>query len=108
MRFPTDRILHKTAFDGPVVDHYLERKIAQTANACEMRNANINSKFEALSPRLVTKVISSVASLPDITKRLRAFGNLLSLTMLDPSALTNWIRAQIAHSKNNAIDMSGM
>ena len=26
----TDRQVHTTAFDGPVVDHWLERKIAQT------------------------------------------------------------------------------
>ena len=29
--FPTDRTAHTTPFDGPVVDHCLERKIAQTA-----------------------------------------------------------------------------
>ena len=29
--FPTDRTVHTTAFDKPVVDHWLEQKIAQTA-----------------------------------------------------------------------------
>ena len=33
MYFPTDRTAHITAFDGPIVDHWLERKIAQPANA---------------------------------------------------------------------------
>ena len=33
MHFPTDRKAHTTAFDGPVVDYWLEWKIAQTANA---------------------------------------------------------------------------
>ena len=33
MHFPTDKTAHNTAFDGPVVDHWLERKMAQTANA---------------------------------------------------------------------------
>ena len=32
MHFPTGRTAHSTAFDGPVVDHWLEWKIAQTAN----------------------------------------------------------------------------
>ena len=36
--FPTDRIAHTTAFDGPVVDHCLERNIAQTANASAMHD----------------------------------------------------------------------
>ena len=33
MHFPTDRTAHTTAFNGSVVDHWLEWKIAQTANA---------------------------------------------------------------------------
>ena len=28
MHFPTDRTAHTTAFDEPVVDHWLERTIA--------------------------------------------------------------------------------
>ena len=31
MHFSIDRTVHNTAFDKPVVDHWLERKIAQTA-----------------------------------------------------------------------------
>ena len=31
MHFSIDRIVHTTSFDKPVVDHWLERKIAQTA-----------------------------------------------------------------------------
>ena len=31
MHFSIDRTVHTTAFDKPVVDHRLERKIAQTA-----------------------------------------------------------------------------
>ena len=29
--FPTDRTAHTTAFGGPVLDHWLEPEIAQTA-----------------------------------------------------------------------------
>ena len=31
MHFSIDRTVHTTAFDKPVVDHWLERNIAQTA-----------------------------------------------------------------------------
>ena len=31
MHFSIDRAVHTTAFDKPVADHWLERKIAQTA-----------------------------------------------------------------------------
>ena len=38
MHFPIDRTAHITAFDGPIVDHWLERKIVQTTNACVMHD----------------------------------------------------------------------
>ena len=38
MHFSIDRTAHTTAFDGPVVDHWLEWKIAQTANASAMQD----------------------------------------------------------------------
>ena len=38
MHVPTDRITHTTTFDGPVVDHWLERKMAQTVNASTVQD----------------------------------------------------------------------
>ena len=38
MHFPTDRTTHSTVFDGPVVDHWVEWKIAQTANASAVQD----------------------------------------------------------------------
>ena len=38
MHFPTDRTAHTTAFDGSVMDHWLEWKIVQTANAPAMQD----------------------------------------------------------------------
>ena len=39
MHFSIDRTVHTTAFDKPVVDHWLERKIAQTAaGSLSLRN----------------------------------------------------------------------
>ena len=37
MHSPVDRAAHTTASDGPVVDHWLGRKIAKTANALTMQ-----------------------------------------------------------------------
>ena len=36
MCLPIDRTAHTTSFDGPAVDQWLERKIAQTENALAM------------------------------------------------------------------------
>ena len=38
MHFPTDRTAHTTTFDGPVMDHWLEWKIAQIANTSTMQD----------------------------------------------------------------------
>ena len=34
MHHPTDRITHTTAFATPVVEHWLEREIAQCVHVC--------------------------------------------------------------------------
>ena len=36
--FPTDRKAHTTSFDGPVVEHWLELKIAQIANGSTVQD----------------------------------------------------------------------
>ena len=38
MHFPMDRTVHSTAFDGPIVDHWLEWKIAQIETASTEQN----------------------------------------------------------------------
>ena len=38
MHFPTDRTGHTSVFDGPVVNHWLQWKIAQIANASAMQD----------------------------------------------------------------------
>ena len=48
MHFHTDRAAHTTAFDRPVMDHmdhWLERKIAQTANAPTMQTQSDDPHF---------------------------------------------------------------
>ena len=43
--FPTDRTAHTTAFDRPIVNHWSEWKIAQTANASAMqKDSNLYSR----------------------------------------------------------------
>ena len=38
MHFPTGRTAHTTAFDGSIVDHWLEWKIAQIANESALQD----------------------------------------------------------------------
>ena len=44
MHFPKDRAAHITAFDGPIMGHWLELKVAQTANtsAVQDRSDDLN------------------------------------------------------------------
>ena len=43
MHFSIDRTVHTTAFDKPVVDHWLERKIAQTAAGSTEKVIRVNA-----------------------------------------------------------------
>ena len=55
MHFSIDRTVHTTAFDKPVVDHWLERKIAQTAAGSTEKDRSDNptaSKAGTLSTEL--------------------------------------------------------
>ena len=38
MHFPKDMTAHTTTFDGPIVDHWLEREKARAANASTMQD----------------------------------------------------------------------
>ena len=53
MHFPTDRTAHTLAFDEPVVDHWLDWKIAQTANASAMQDWSVMQE----DPNLYSKVL---------------------------------------------------
>ena len=46
MHFPINRTAHTTAFGGPVVDHWLEQKVAQAANASATQDQSIMSKTQ--------------------------------------------------------------
>ena len=48
MYFSIDRTVHTTAFDKPVVDHWLEQKIAQTAPPIKSKYIIINKKKQML------------------------------------------------------------
>ena len=65
MHFSIDRTVHTTAFDKPVVDHWLERKIAQTAagstekdrsddRPIQRRACDQYEKISAKNPKIVT------------------------------------------------------
>ena len=46
MHFSIDRTVHTTAFDKPVVDHWLERKIAQTAAGSTEKDRSDNRPLQ--------------------------------------------------------------
>ena len=50
MHHPTDRITHTTAFVTPVVEHWLEREIAQWVHGLLMRTANHGLQSGTLNP----------------------------------------------------------
>ena len=54
MHHPTDKIAHTTAFVTPVVEHWLEREIAQWVHAMKDRSDDPSHHERTLLPRHVT------------------------------------------------------
>ena len=59
MHFSIDRTVHTTAFDKPVVDHWLERKIAQTAAGSTEKDRSDDRPLHMLL-EFIDSVVSSV------------------------------------------------
>ena len=51
MHLPTDRIIHTTAFVTPVVEHWLEREIAQWVHPMKDRSDDPSHHERTLLPR---------------------------------------------------------
>ena len=51
MHHPTDRITHTTAFVTPVVEHWLEREIAQWVHPMKDRSDDPSHHEQTLLPR---------------------------------------------------------
>ena len=51
MHYPTDRIAHTMAFVTPVVEHWLEREIAQWVNPTKDRSDDPSHHERTLLPR---------------------------------------------------------
>ena len=62
MHFPRDRTAYTTAFDGPVMDHWLEQKIAQTANASAMQDRSAMQE----DPNLYSRVLYRLSYVPPL------------------------------------------
>ena len=62
MHFPTDRIAHTMAFEEPVVDHWLERKIAQTVNTSAMQDQSAMQE----DPNLYSLVLYYLSYVPPL------------------------------------------
>ena len=58
MHHPTDRIAHTTAFVTPVVEHWLEREIAQWVHPMKDRSDDQSNHERTLLPRVTTNYAS--------------------------------------------------
>ena len=55
MHYPTDRIAHTTAFVTPVVEHWLEREIAQWVHPMKDRSDDPSHHERTLLPRATSR-----------------------------------------------------
>ena len=60
MHFSIDRTVHTTAFDKPVVDHWLEQKIAQTAAGSTEKDQSDFHKINIFRFEIVVKMYVQV------------------------------------------------
>ena len=67
MNHPTDRIAHTMAFVTPVVEHWLEREIAQWVHPMKDRSDDLSHHERTLLPR-------SYISLMKAQKEIRLLG----------------------------------
>ena len=68
MHHPTDRIAHTTAFVTPVVDHWLEREIAQWVHPTKDRSDDPSHHERTLLPQsYISLWVKGVAVLENIT-----------------------------------------
>ena len=54
MHHPTDRLAHNTAFVTPVMEHWLEREIAQWAHPMKDRSDDRSHHEQTLLPHPIT------------------------------------------------------
>ena len=78
MHHPTDRILHTTAFVKPVVEHWLEREIAQWVHPMKDRSVDPSHHERTLLPR-------SYISLPRKRKATSSLGKMIGMVRLRTS-----------------------
>ena len=62
MHHPTDRITHTTAFVTPVVEHWLEREIAQWVHTMEDRSDDSSHHEQTLLPRSYISLPTGISS----------------------------------------------
>ena len=86
MHFSIDRTVHTTvAFDKPVVDHWLERKIAQTAAGSTEKDRSDDRPLQRRARYRLSYIplpvrgyynVKSVCDFPEIESLVRAEGTL--------------------------------
>ena len=73
MHHPTNRIAHITAFDTPVVEHWLEREIAQCVHGMKDRSDGPSHHERTLLPRSYISLLPEISSF--ITREIDSVGN---------------------------------
>ena len=56
MYFPTGSTSHPTAYDGPVVDHWLKWRIAQTVNASVVQDRSAMQEDPSIYSRVLYRL----------------------------------------------------
>ena len=70
---PIDRIAHTTAFETPVVEHWLEREIAQWVHAMKDRSDDPSHHERTLLPRSYISLPHPFDTLPSTCQRWRTW-----------------------------------
>ena len=69
MQHPTDRITHTTAFVTPVMEHWLEREIAQWVHPMKDRSDDPSHHERTLLPRSYISLLLEIARIDPTTHR---------------------------------------
>ena len=103
MHFPTYRRPHATTFDGPVMDHWLEQKIAQTANVSAMQDRFALHE----DPNIYNRVLYHLSYAPPCDLKLKLHQIDLTVRSQWPqSSLTLWHHNKVTEFPHCDIKLS--
>ena len=108
MHHPTDRITHTTAFVTPVVEHWLEREIAQWVLPMKDRSDDPSHHERTLLPRSYISLVRSDVNIVALAPRVidffySFFSNLLfvKITLITVEIKTEMSLSHLGNINNN-------